>query len=571
MQQAVDAAAVFRFEDFVLDPARRSLSRAGRAIELRPKSFDVLAMLVRSGGRAVAKDEILQSVWPGLVVTDESLTRCVSDVRHALGDRAQRLVKTLPRFGYQFAVPVWQGPASDAPAAPARPAPSSSAAGAGAALRWLWPGAALLIVVAALGAAWLRDGSRPGGTPADLSLVVMPLDSRNGDPPLDYLAEAMAEEITVDLSRIPGSVVIARSSADSYRGRRVDARQVGRELGVRYVLEGSLDRLDRLGHEIRLSLQLVDAASGHTLWAERFDGSLGDTAALHRRITGTVAQSLQLRLIEAESARAGRQPANDASAHDLTLRAWSQLRQCTPESVAAARETLQQALARDPQSALAWSLLADTYTSDVGRRLLHLRGASREQWLELAAQAAERAYEIDPNNPNAVGARATVLSLQARSELALAMVERKLALNRNDASAWFRLSYTYATLGRAEEAVKAGHEAIRLSPRDTDLSGFYVVLAAAHLHLNQDRTALEWARKSALERPDFSVARAWIASAAAHAGELDTARQAIAEFRRLQPDYTVGSFRAERLCATATCEAQRERFYAGLLKAGLPD
>jgi len=568
MQQAVDAAAVFRFEDFVLDPARRSLSRAGRAIELRPKSFDVLVVLVQSGGRAVAKEDILQSVWPGLVVTDESLTRCVSDVRHALGDHAQRLVKTLPRFGYQFAVPVLQGPAGDEAPTPARPAQSSAAAGAGPALRWLWPGAALLIIVAAVGAAWLRDGSRPGGTPADLSLVVMPLGSRNGDAPLDYLAEAMAEEITVDLSRIPGSVVIARSSADSYRGRRVDARQVGRELGVRYVLEGSLDRLD---HEIRLSLQLVDAASGHTLWAERFDGSLGDTAALHRRITGIVAQSLHLRLIEAESARAGRQPANDASAHDLTLRAWSQLRQSTPESVAAARETLQQALARDPQSALAWSLLADTYTSDVGRRLLHRRGASREQWLERAAQAAERAYEIDPNNPNAVGARATVLSLQARSELALAMVERKLALNRNDASAWFRLSYTYATLGRAEEAVKAGHEAIRLSPRDRELCGFYVVLAAAHLHLKQDRAALEWARKSALERPDFSVARAWIASAAANAGELDTARQAIAEFRRLQPDYTVGSFRAERLCATATCEAQRERFYAGLLKAGLPD
>lgn len=133
------------------------------------------------------------------------------------------------------------------------------------------------------------------------------------------------------------------------------------------------------------------------------------------------------------------------------------------------------------------------------------------------------------------------------------------------------MSYTYATLGRAEDSIKAGHEAIRLSPRDNDLCGFFVVLAAAHLHLNQYPQALDWARKSALERPDFSLARAWIASAAANAGDAHTAKVAVDDFRRMQPDYTVASFRAEQLCANDLCRAQREHFYAGLKMAGLPD
>ena len=164
-----------------------------------------------------------------------------------------------------------------------------------------------------------------------------------------------------------------------------------------------------------------------------------------------------------------------------------------------------------------------------------------------------------------------MLALQGRGNDALVLSERRIALNRNDARGWARLSYTHATLGQQQDAIRAGLEAIRLSPRDPNLAGFYVCIAAARLHLGDDSQALEWARKSALEQPNFSMARSWVASAAANLGDLDTARSALAEFRRLQPDYTIGSLRAERLCANPTCEAQRERYYDGLKKAGLPD
>jgi TolB-like protein/DNA-binding winged helix-turn-helix (wHTH) protein/Flp pilus assembly protein TadD len=546
-----DAAnGVLCFEDWSLDVARRELRRGQRPVELRPKSFDLLACLASNAGRVVTKDELMSAVWPGVVVTDESLTRCVSDIRQAIGDDAQRLIKTVPRRGYVF---------------------TGAVGGAGAPLgRWSRPlvqaTAAALALVLGIGA-WLawRPASAPGPAPS-LSIVVLPLASRDASVP-HYLAEAVTEEITIDLSRIPGSFVIARSTADSYRGRQVDARRVGQELSVRYVLEGGVDRL---GEAVRLHLQLVDAASGRTVWAERFDGELADLPALHRRVTGTVAQAMQLKLVEAESERArGRRPA-DLGAQDLVLQAWSRLRRHAPEDVATARELLQRALTRDSQSAFAWSLLARTYASDVGGRSPNLGMATRAQWLQRGEQAADRAYALDPDHPAVLGARAWVLVLQGRGEAALTMVERHLAINRNDATAWFRRCHALATLGRQDEAIRACEEAIRLSPRDTDLALFYVVLAAAHLHLGDDTLALQWARKSALERPQWSVPHSWVASAASHLGDDEAARAAIAEFRRLKPEYTVASFRAEGLCANALCERQRQRYYAGLVKAGLP-
>ena len=268
MSDAADG--VLCFEGWSLDVARRELWRGERRVELRPKSFDVLACLARNAGRVVTKDELMSAVWPGVVVTDESLTRCVSDIRQAMGDDAQRLIKTVPRRGYVFT-----GVVGGAEAAKTR---SNRA--------WMWATAVMLAVVLGVGAwlAWRAAAVRE--TAPSLSIVVLPLASRDASVP-PYLAEAVTEEITLDLSRIPGSFVIASSTADSYRGRQVDARRVGQELGVRYVLQGGVDRL---GEAVRLHLQLVDAKSGRTVWAERFDGGLADLQALHHMVTGAVTQ-----------------------------------------------------------------------------------------------------------------------------------------------------------------------------------------------------------------------------------------------------------------------------------------
>jgi len=363
--------------------------------------------------------------------------------------------------------------------------------------------------------------------------------------------------------------VIARGSAESYRGKAVDVRQVGRELGVRYALQGQLDPAD---DALRLLLQLVDTRNAQVLWTDRIEGGRDDLDGLRRRVTGAVANSLQVRLAEVESLRMRQLPPSALGAQDLALQAWVLWRRDrSPEAVARQRELAQRAIALDPQSALAWATLARSYTRDINSRYLYLRGATREQWLQRAVEAADRAYGLDANDLSVIGVRAFALGLQGRSEEALVLYERAIALNRNDAQAWFGISYANATLGRNRESIRAGHEAIRLSPRDANLYGFYGVIAAAHLYEGEDAEALQWARRSALDKPDHGVAYSWVASAAALTGDMAAAHSALAEFRHLLPQYTVASFRAEKLCANALCEAQRERYYEGLRKAGLSE
>lgn len=580
---------VLKFENFTLDVASRVLRRGDTALELRPKSFDLLTCLALGAGRVLTKDELMAAVWPGLVVTDESLARCVSDIRHALGDGDQRLVKTIPRRGYQLAVAV-DNPSAPSATPPTAPTPAAAAASAGpdttpspdrsnpAAKRGrpvrLGATAILLLLAAVSSIAWVswrpagRESGPIAGSPPPFSVAVMPLTSIGGDPAQNYFAEGLTEELTTDLSRIPNSLVIARSSADSYKGRVVDAAQVGRDLGVRHLLEGSVARV---GDGVQLNLRLVEAHSGKTLWADRIDGRRDDLVALQRQVTGTVARTLHLELAQAASKQVRQTGLGSPDAQDLALQAWSLYERRTPESVAEARNLLQRALSLDPLSAFAWSLLSDTYTADLLTRWLHLRNASREQWLQQAEDAANKAYGLDPDNLYAVGARATVLQLRGRPDLAITMLRKQVELNRNYAPAWHRLSYAYVTLGRPADGLAAGDEAIRLSPRDGRLFSFYAVMAAACLHLKRDAEALEWAKKSVAQRPQFATAHSWVASASALLGDANTAQAAMAEFRRLQPGYTIASFRAEKLSDNAVFLEQRERYYSGLHLAGLPD
>jgi TolB-like protein/DNA-binding winged helix-turn-helix (wHTH) protein/Flp pilus assembly protein TadD len=582
------AAAMVRFDAFELDRQQRTLRHSGVEVELRPLAFDALSFLARHAGRVVTKDELIAAVWPGLVVTDDSVARCISDIRRALGDVEQRIIKTVPRRGYTLAVvatehgPVFGPPEpAELAAAPANPVPLAPAEerhpGRRPGRMFAASGLVIAAVVAALSASgiWAPWSPRSADQRAPvaaarpgLSIVVLPLASEGGDPAQDRLAAALTDEITVDLSRIPETFVIARATADSYRGRNVDARQVGRELGVRYVLDGGLVRL---ADAVRLTLQLVESESGRALWADRIDGELPDLPALYRRVTGTVARLLDLTLQNVETSRARARPAADLQ--DLLLQArWLlQFNRTTPDSVQQARALLEQVTARDPGSALAFALLAQTYNVDVAQRWLGQRGATREQWLQQADRFSERAFQLDQADARVVGVRGTTLALAGRSELAVELLERQIGLNRNDASAWFWLGYARCTLGRQDEAIAALEQARRLSPRDPNLNGIFLVTAAAHLYSGRDREALEWSRRSVLERPQHAVAHSWVAAAAANLSEAETARAALAEFRRRLPSYTIASFRDERLCANDLCRGQRERYYAGLAKAGLPE
>lgn len=558
---------VLCFEGFRLDATRRTLHRDGALVELRAKCFDLLACLARNAGRVVTKDELVSTVWPNVVVTDESITRCVSDIRQALGAGAQHVVKTVPRQGYMLASPVSFGDPVDVSRPPAGGIAPVQQAHANRWRGWVAAGAvAFAVVVMAVAlVAWRPWASAPGGAPA-LSIIVLPLANRGDDPGQLYFVEGLTEDLTTDLSRIPGSFVIARSTADTYKGKAVDVRQIGREVGVRYVLEGSAQRLDDV---VRLNLRLVDAETGRELWADRMDGNRRELAALQSAVTGTVARTLHVQMIEAESKRSLRLRPRDPDAQDLIWRARAAAEHHTPESVATARELLLRAVKIDPASVAGWGGLSRTYTEDIRKRWLNLRGAQKEEWLRRAGEAADKAYALDPNHPDALSAMGTVLQVRGLPEPALAMFLKQVEIDRNDAPGWNAVGYAYATLGKPDESIAANERAVRLSPRDGKLFGFLVVIAAAHLHAGRDQEAAAWARRSIAARPDYSISHAWLAAAAANAGDMATAREAIAEFKRLQPDYALASFRAEKHGDNAAFLAQRERFYQGLRAAGL--
>jgi adenylate cyclase len=244
---------IFHFEGYTLDLRRACLHAGDREIELRPKSFEMLRYLVENAGRLVSKDELIKAVWPNVTVADESLTRCVSDVRLALGDADQRIIKTLLRRGYLFAAPVSAGPMGGS-ATSGRP-----------------PGGPISDFISESS---LTASTEPTSRSAPrLSLVVLPFANLSGDSAQDYLADVITEGLTAYLSRVRDSFVIARTSALAYKGKAADVKQIGQELGVRYILKGSVQQSAR---RVRVSAQLVDAHTGAHIWADRFDADRVD-------------------------------------------------------------------------------------------------------------------------------------------------------------------------------------------------------------------------------------------------------------------------------------------------------
>ena len=279
----------FQFEGYELDLRRGCLRADDREIELRPKSFGVLRYLIENAGRLVPKDELIKAIWANVIVADEALSRCISDVRVALDDTDQRIIKTLPRRGYLFAVPVSVAGSDGLPV--------GTVEGTGGDRD-----------IADIPAATTTRVSAP-----PFSLVVLPFTSLSGDPAQSNLADVITEGVTTCLSRIRDAFVIARSTALTYKGKGADARQVGRELGVRYVLEGSEQHG---GGRVRVSAQLIDVETGSHLWADRFDADQADLLQMQDEIVTRLARALQIELGAVEAARISRMHPGSASAQE---------------------------------------------------------------------------------------------------------------------------------------------------------------------------------------------------------------------------------------------------------------
>ena len=396
-----------------------------------------------------------------------------------------------------------------------------------------------------------------------LSIVVLPFANIGGDPEQDYFADGVTESLTTDLSRIAGSFVIARNTAFTFKGKATDVKQVGRELNVRYVLEGSVQRG---GNRLRVNVQLIDAETGNHLWAERFDKPVVDLFDMQDEIAAHVARQLDTALIAAEARRAAQSSLPDSTDLYFQGMAWTN-KGITPNHLAQAGGFFERALALDPNNVGALIgaagveiTLAGAYTTD-----------DRAARLATARAALTKAFSLAPGHALAHLFLGRLLIFSNHGHQAIAECERALALDRNLATAHAIIGMAKIYTGRSEETEAHVREALRLSPRDTFAFSWIATAGVAKLYLGDDEEAVAWLRRAIETNRNLPNAHFYLAAALANLGQLNEAQAAAVAGLAINPTYTINRFRAGSSSDNPTFLAQRERIYKGMQTAGVPE
>ena len=503
---------------FVVDLAGEELRDVhGERVDLRPRSFAVLRLLAANPGRIVTKQEILDKVWNGAAVSEDSLTQCIADIRRKIGDGERRIIRTIPSRGFQLT--------SDAGPQPFAP-----------------PDAAL---------------APPGDRP---SIAVLPFENMSGDPEQCYFADGVVEDIITALARFPSLFVIARNSSFTYKGRPVDVRQVGRELGVRYVLEGSVRRSE---DRLRISGQLVQTDTGMHVWAERYDGALADIFALQDEMTASVVGALVPNLQRAEVERARKTPPASLTTYDLYLHALAARDLLTRDGIAQALQLVERALALDPTFVSAAILAAGCWTLRFSEGWSPTAEAHAE-----SVRYARLAVSLDAHNAEALAVLARRIAQAERNYAeARSLAERAVAINPNSSLAWRHSGFVFVYTGEPELALDYLQRAVRLSPYDSWSHDSWSGIALALIQLHRDQEAVVAGRRAVQLNPRWSTSWRALTAGLALAGHLSEAKDAVRRLLELDPSCSISAVAARYgLSDQATV-----RYFDGLRRAGLPE
>jgi len=414
------------------------------------------------------------------------------------------------------------------------------------------------------------DVSGPATPPTAprLSIVVLPFSNLSNDSEHEYFADGITDDLTTDLSRISGSFVIARNTAFTYKGKPVDAKQIGRELGVRYVLEGSVRRT---GDRVRVNVQLIDAETNAHLWADRFETDNADVAEAQDAITGRLAQTLNLELVEAVGRRIEQERVVDPDSRDLVMRGWAwYYRPMSVSTVQEAQRAFERALEVDPRSIDARIGIASVLI----RKVAEGWSASRREDELLAEKLLLEALERDTNRPSAHYAFGMLRRVQNRLDEARMEFETTIALDRNHARAYFRLGQTLNFLGQMEAGISYIEKSIRLNPRDPNIARPYAILGIGHFLLGRVDQGIDLLRQARVANPRFWWLHLMLAGALGFKGDVDGARSALAEAMRLKPEVSsLAQFHAQMPWGTNPryMRLAEPTLYAGLRRAGFPD
>jgi TolB-like protein len=518
----------FLFDDQVLDADRRELRRGAELIAVEPQVFDLLVHLVRSRDRVVSKDDLIASVWGGRIVSDSTLSSRINAARRAVGDSGeeQRLIRTIARRGLRFVAEVEELSAGDGPAEAATPEEAQP---------------------------------RPALPPTDRpAIAVLPFINLSGDPEQEYFSDGISDDIITALSKLRWFFVIARNSSFTYKGKAVHMSRIAEELGVDYVVEGSVRRG---GDRVRINVQLNDAATGGHIWTERYDRDLADMFAVQDEITEAIVAAIEPQLYAAENFRAQRKAPDSLDAWDLVMRALSYYWRITQQDNLVAQALLEKAVAIDGRCGQALGVLAASHTFSA-----HMGWADMEASLPVARDAALKAIRADSEDPWAHHALACVYLFTRHFDNSLAEFETALTLNPNFAfaQAYHGLALSYC--GYWEEAAAAAGRALRLSPRDP-FSALYTGVAAyaQFVGRNYDE-AMRLAREAVRQRFDFVGAHRVLTAAAGMAGQPEIAAAAVCELRRAQPNISLAWIASKM---PMKLDADRDHYLEGFRRAGL--
>ncbi|HEV8712656.1 MAG TPA: tetratricopeptide repeat protein [Candidatus Binatia bacterium] len=391
------------------------------------------------------------------------------------------------------------------------------------------------------------------------SVAVLPFTNMSDDPEQEYFSDGMTDDLIPDLSRLSGLLVIARHSVFAYKGKPVNMKEVSRELGVRYVLEGSVRRA---GAQVRINAQLIDATTGYHLWAERYDRALKDIFALQDEIMQRIVRALQIKLTKGEQERFRLAPTENMEAYDYFLRGWEDYWYLRQKEMTQARQVLEKAVQLDPQYAGAHALLSTVYLNE-----FLFQWDPRPQTLERAFELAQQAVALDDSLPLAHHALGVVYPWKKQMDQAIAELERAIALDPNYANAYAMLADTLNWAGRPEEATSLMQKAMRLNPHYQQYQSWYLfALGHSYRLAGQYEEAVTTLKRGVLHDPDLWPTYAHLAVAYSELGQEKEARAAAAEVLRINPNFSL-EFMRQNL--PYKDPAQLERVIVALQKAGL--
>ena len=522
---------IFKFAGFELDTTLHELRRGGVVCAIEPQVFDLLHYLIEHRDRLVAKDELLDAIWTDRTVSDWALSSRIMSARKAVGDdgKTQAVIRTVPRRGFRFVadVEVLQQPqeqvrsAVDGPFTPQDKSPLSD---------------------------------KP-------SIAVLPFDNMSGDPGQEYFSDGIAEDIITALSRFHQFFVIARSSSFTYNRRAVDVKQVARELGVQYVIEGSVRQS---GNRVRITAQLIDAANNHHIWAENYDRELGDIFAVQDEITEHIAMAVAPELDAQEMARAQRKNIQELGVWELLARANWQIWKFSEKDSGESEHLLLKALELDPNNSRVHAWLSRYYLNDgmYGWR----RPASRSR--ELALEMGQKAFDLNKDDELAHTMLGASLFVSKRHKEAIQRLRAAVKLNPNFFLALSNLGSALVFAHEHDEGLEYLNKAMRLSPKDPHRQYHVGTIGLHHFIEERYDESLIWAEKLLYENQSPSFGYLVLAPAHGMLGNLSEAREAYEKLSSITPNMTI----AGTLRSIPFAYEDDEMHYAeGLRRAGMPE